>query len=301
LEKQNLAFMVIVAALAVLPVYWFSSDKPTDDSVVVPPISLFLEIHLDTMQTYGLALRGDYSRELLNTKSAMRDLETQVKYSKLSPANKDSFEASLKSLWETTGKAATHMEVLEARTSVVFKFFIERSRIIQRELVQLEASQNRTVALDNLKQSFEFVMKDSDSSMELLDTEAGNVNTKFFEMDTLLKSAYDIFVREKVFQQNEMGKFAEVWSKWGSTRVERDLFEKNFAILKRFDSEHNHRAKQLYQMTNSLSKFRAQVFAIQGEVRKTRLESSNLKDQIKLVNNAIDRLENQYRKHKPIN
>src|SRR3954464_12993854 len=81
-EKQNLLLIVtfVILILAIL-INWINGIVFHDVIGVIPNVPIFLEIHIDAMRSYDLALRGNYSRELLNTRSAMQDLEARIRYS----------------------------------------------------------------------------------------------------------------------------------------------------------------------------------------------------------------------------
>ncbi|RUP46462.1 hypothetical protein BC936DRAFT_146931, partial [Jimgerdemannia flammicorona] len=268
--------------------------------VEIPNIPIFLNAHLETMQTYNLALRGNYSQELLKTRSAMRDLESQVKHSDLSSNNREVFVNSLNLLWKATTQAAYNMETLEAKTAVTFRLFIDRSRMIQRALTQLEKDTDGKL-LANLMSIFEEAMTDANDGMEILDLQVGTVLKNFVTMESYLAGAYDVAVKEKNVQCEKKASLAKVWADWGTDHVQHTLLANNLNILQKFEGARVAHMNELILMSNALRKFREQVDTLRQTVKTPLLEKGIVRSHVQLVNQAINELEAQYRKYQQLN
>jgi hypothetical protein len=258
---------------------------------------MMVNAYSEAMETFAPALRGSYSRELLDSRTAFGDLSTQVKYSDLSMANKVIFSSTLKSLQGVSTQAANEMEELEAKSTATFYMFIERSRMIQRALMQLDGHIELS---QNLHDIFEQAMIDADKGMKSLDHHAGIVRKLFVEMNEHLESSYDVYVRERNVQCERVNVFADAWAEWSEPNVERGLLANNLEILKLFGNEYITHIKELDKMKSALGKFRGHVRYLGDKFRMPLLEKGDIGIHIKVVNEAVDALEAKYRKHRTI-
>ncbi|RUS19488.1 hypothetical protein BC937DRAFT_87398 [Endogone sp. FLAS-F59071] len=260
--------------------------------VALPNIAEVIKTQLEVLKDYDIAL-SSYSIQLVDLRSAMRDVATQIKHSGLTQKSKEDFGMSLNDLIEATLNAADSMESLEARTSVTLGYFIQYNRNMLNALQALDPKNRREqikVALDNLESTYLQVMSNMEKDMRKLELHAREVAKYYLEMDMHLGKAYETYVEENKFQKAGSIRLSKAWSLFGKNNVKKELFENNLKLLEQFEEDKGERQKQIDRMLNGVRRYIKDISILREETRDTMLEKKEVDVHIESINFAIERL-----------
>ncbi|RUS23898.1 hypothetical protein BC938DRAFT_474444 [Jimgerdemannia flammicorona] len=266
-------------------------------SISFPNVGTLAEIQLSVIKDSEIAL-STHSIVLLDLRSAMRDVSTQIKHSDLTDKSKREFKVSLQLLIDATNKAAQNMEVLESRTKVTLGYFISYNRMMRDALHAIDRGHGRRQiedALKSLDEAYHQVISGVERDMRKLEIQARVVSTYYMQMDEYLSRAYDTYVEEDK-QQRAGNKriLAKAWRSFGADHIQRDLFDNNMNILNQFESERKTYQKQVDRMLNGVRSYINELTILRNEARDTLMEQHNIDSHIEKINRAIDELERKY-------